>query len=62
VRFTDGLVRLFTQPFGPAKLLRDMGLLAFDLMPAAKDALSQLSLGAAGKVPRLARGARLVEE
>jgi 2-octaprenyl-6-methoxyphenol hydroxylase len=59
VRFTDGLVRLFTQPFGPAKLLRDVGLLAFDLMPAAKDALSQLSLGAAGKVPRLARGARL---
>jgi 2-octaprenyl-6-methoxyphenol hydroxylase len=59
VRFTDGLVRLFTQPFGPAKLLRDVGMLAFDLMPAAKDALSQLSLGAAGRVPRLARGAPL---
>ncbi len=59
VRFTDGLVRLFTQPFGPAKFLRDAGMLAFDLMPVAKDALSQLSLGAAGKVPRLARGARL---
>ena len=59
VGFTDGLVRLFTQPFGPAKLLRDVGLLAFDLMPAAKDALSQLSLGAAGRIPRLARGARL---
>lgn len=59
VRFTDGLVRLFTQPFGPVKLLRDVGLLAFDLMPTAKDAMSQLSLGAAGKVPRLARGARL---
>jgi 2-octaprenyl-6-methoxyphenol hydroxylase len=59
VGFTDGLVRLFTQPFGPAKVLRDLGLLAFDLMPAAKDALSQLSLGAAGRIPRLARGARL---
>lgn len=59
VGFTDGLVRLFTQPFGPAKLLRDVGLLAFDLMPVAKDALSQLSLGAAGRIPRLARGARL---
>ena len=59
VRFTDGLVRLFGQPFGPVKLLRDAGLLAFDLMPAAKDALSRLSLGAAGRVPRLARGARL---
>jgi hypothetical protein len=29
------------------------------LMPSAKDALSQLSLGAAGRVPRLARGAQL---
>jgi 2-octaprenyl-6-methoxyphenol hydroxylase len=61
VGFTDGLVRLFTQPFGPVKLLRDAGLLAFDLLPPAKDALSQLSLGAAGKVPRMARGAPLRE-
>jgi 2-octaprenyl-6-methoxyphenol hydroxylase len=59
VRFTDGLVRLFAQPLGPLKLLRNIGMLAFDLMPSAKDALSQLSLGAAGRVPRLARGARL---
>ncbi len=59
VRFTDGLVRVFTQPFGPVKLLRSAGLLAFDLMPIAKDALSQLSLGAAGRVPRLTRGAPL---
>lgn len=59
VRFTDGLVRLFSQPLGPLKLLRNVGMLAFDLMPAAKDALSQLSLGAAGRVPRLARGAQL---
>jgi 2-octaprenyl-6-methoxyphenol hydroxylase len=61
VRFTDGLVRLFSQPLGPIKLLRNAGMLAFDLMPAAKDALSQLSLGAAGRVPRLARGAPLVD-
>jgi 2-octaprenyl-6-methoxyphenol hydroxylase len=53
------LVRLFTQPFGPAKLLRDAGLLAFDLLPSAKDAMSQLSLGASGKIPRLARGGKL---
>ncbi len=59
VRFTDGLVRLFSHPFGPVKLLRNAGMLAFDLMPSAKDALSQLSLGAAGRVPRLARGAPL---
>lgn len=59
VRFTDGLVRLFTQPLGPVKALRDAGLLAFDLMPTAKDALAQLSLGAAGRIPRMARGAPL---
>ena len=59
VGFTDGLVRLFTQPFGPIKAARNLGLLAFDLMPAAKGALSQLSLGAAGRIPRLARGAKL---
>lgn len=62
VRFTDGLVRLFSQPLGPIKLLRNAGMLAFDLMPAAKDALSQLSLGAAGRVPRLARGAPLSDK
>jgi 2-octaprenyl-6-methoxyphenol hydroxylase len=61
VRFTDALVRVFMQPFAPIKLLRDVGLLAFDLLPPAKAAMSQLSLGAAGRVPRLARGAPLVE-
>jgi 2-octaprenyl-6-methoxyphenol hydroxylase len=59
VAFTDGLVRLFTQPLMPVKLMRDLGLLAFDLMPAAKGALAQLSLGAAGRIPRLARGGKL---
>jgi 2-octaprenyl-6-methoxyphenol hydroxylase len=59
VGFTDGLVRLFTQPFGPIKFARDLGLLTFDLMPAAKDALAQLSLGASGRIPRLARGGKL---
>ncbi|HKS54649.1 MAG TPA: 2-octaprenyl-6-methoxyphenyl hydroxylase [Steroidobacteraceae bacterium] len=59
VRFTDGLVRVFTQPFGPIKALRNVGMLAFDLMPAAKGALSQLSMGAAGRIPKLARGASL---
>jgi 2-octaprenyl-6-methoxyphenol hydroxylase len=59
VGFTDGLVRVFGQPFGPVKFARNIGMLAFDLFPAAKDALSQLSLGAAGRIPRLARGGKL---
>lgn len=59
ITFTDTLVHGFTQALGPVKFARDLGLLAFDLLPPAKDALSQLSLGAAGKIPRLARGAPL---
>ena len=59
IRFTDGLVRTFSLPLGPLSFVRDVGLLAFDLMPTAKHALSQLSLGAAGRVPRLSRGAPL---
>jgi 2-octaprenyl-6-methoxyphenol hydroxylase len=59
VAFTDGLVRVFRQPFAPVRMLRDVALLAFDLSPQAKQAMSQLSLGAAGRIPRLARGAPL---
>jgi 2-octaprenyl-6-methoxyphenol hydroxylase len=36
-----------------------MGLLAFDLLPPAKAALSRLSSGARGRVPKLARGVPL---
>lgn len=57
--FTDGLVRLFGSPLGSVRTLRGLGLLAFDAMPPAKDALARLSVGAAGRVPKLARGAPL---
>jgi 2-octaprenyl-6-methoxyphenol hydroxylase len=59
VAFTDGLVRLFATPFGPARGLRSLGLLAFDAFPPAKAAMARLSVGAAGRVPRLARGVPL---
>jgi 2-octaprenyl-6-methoxyphenol hydroxylase len=55
-RFTDALVRLFgDQRFG-VPLLRNLGLLLFDLTPPAKSALSRVSLGFGGPTPRLARG------
>ena len=60
VQFTDGLVKLFTNKFGPIKAARNVGMLLFDLSPHAKDYLARLSLGAAGKIPRLARGATLL--
>jgi 2-octaprenyl-6-methoxyphenol hydroxylase len=56
IGFTDGLVRLFAAPWGPVRRLRNLGLLAFDLLPPAKAALSSLSTGAAGRIPKLARG------
>ena len=60
IAFTDGLVRLFASPFAPVRLARGLGLLLFDLTPAAKTALSRLSLGFATRLPRLARGLPLL--
>lgn len=55
-RFTDGLVRLFGDSRPGMGPLRDLGLLLFDLSPTAKSALSRLSWGFAGRMPRLSRG------
>jgi 2-octaprenyl-6-methoxyphenol hydroxylase len=61
IAFTDGLVRLFANPMSAVRRLRNVGLLAFDLLPPAKAALSRLSTGAGGgaRVPKLARGVAL---
>jgi 2-octaprenyl-6-methoxyphenol hydroxylase len=55
-RFTDGLVRLFGSERPGLSAIRNFGLLLFDLSPAAKRALSRVSWGFAGRMPRLARG------
>lgn len=55
-RFTDGLVKLFGDTRPGVGLLRNLGLLVFDLTPPAKSALARVSAGFAGPVPRLARG------
>jgi 2-octaprenyl-6-methoxyphenol hydroxylase len=55
-RFTDGLVKLFGSDLPGLGLVRNFGLLMFDLSPAAKRALSRVSWGFAGRMPRLARG------
>jgi 2-octaprenyl-6-methoxyphenol hydroxylase len=59
IAFTDGLVRVFSSPMRMVQRLRNFGLLAFDVLPPAKAALSRLSTGAAGRVPKLARGVAL---
>lgn len=54
--FTDGLVKVFGETRPGFGMARNLGLLLFDLAPPAKSALSRLSWGFAGRLPRLARG------
>lgn len=59
IAFTDGLVRVFSNPLGIVRRLRNLALLAFDVLPPAKAALSRLSTGAGRRIPKLARGVPL---
>ncbi|MEY4760901.1 MAG: hypothetical protein RLZZ200_757 [Pseudomonadota bacterium] len=56
VRFTDRLVRGFSDARPGRAALRNLGLLVFDLLPPAKRALSRISFGFGGESPRLTRG------
>jgi len=56
--FTNSLVRVFSNDVGPLAVVRNLGLVAVDLFPPAKRALLRLSMGMAGRLPRLARGLR----
>jgi 2-octaprenyl-6-methoxyphenol hydroxylase len=59
ITFTDQLVTLFSTRRGAAIAARDLGLLLFDLNQPAKRALSRLSWGFGGALPRLSRGLSL---
>jgi 2-octaprenyl-6-methoxyphenol hydroxylase len=54
--FTDTMVRLFGQSLPPVAWLRDGGMLALDLCPPAKRWFGRLTMGRAGRLPRLALG------
>jgi 2-octaprenyl-6-methoxyphenol hydroxylase len=56
VGFTDGLVKMFASTRPGVGILRNLGLLLFDLSPPAKSALARVSAGFGGPTPRLARG------
>lgn len=58
--FTDNLIKVFGSVRPGVRMARDLGLLLFDLLPPAKNALSHISWGSSGVVPRLARGLPLV--
>jgi 2-octaprenyl-6-methoxyphenol hydroxylase len=59
VHFTDGLVRLFASPHKPVALLRNIGMLGFDLIPGVRRLFARHTMGLAGKLPRLSRGVPL---
>ncbi len=60
-QFTDSLVRLFGDSRPGVATLRNLGLLAFDLAPPVKAALSRVSWGFAGRASRLARGLSIAD-
>ena len=59
IAFTDALVRVFGNPLPPVRALRDASLLLFDLVAPAKHAFARVTMGLAGRLPRLARGVPL---
>ena len=59
VRFTDGLVRLFTSRRAPLRLLRNAGMLGFDFVPGVRSEFARHTMGLAGRLPRLSRGVPL---
>jgi 2-octaprenyl-6-methoxyphenol hydroxylase len=56
IRFTENLGKLFKQKFLPLTLLRNSGLLAFDLVTPVKRNVSRHLMGIHGRLPSLARG------
>lgn len=57
--FTDFLVRVFSNPLLPVRLLRNAGLLGVELLPPLRRALMRHNMGLAGRLPGLARGVSL---
>ena len=55
-RFTDTLVKLFSNRFPPLAHARAAGLFAVDLLPPLKHALAKQSMGLSGRLSRLGRG------
>jgi len=56
VRFTDSLVKLFGSHRPPLRVLRDIGMIGFDLVPGVRSVFAKHTMGLAGRLPRLSRG------
>ncbi|MDH5710256.1 MAG: 2-octaprenyl-6-methoxyphenyl hydroxylase [Gammaproteobacteria bacterium] len=60
-RFTDALVKIFSNDFAPLAHARAAGLLATDLIPFVKHRLARQSMGLSGRLSRLGRGLAMVK-
>ncbi|MCG7901917.1 2-octaprenyl-6-methoxyphenyl hydroxylase [Candidatus Thiodiazotropha endoloripes] len=56
---TDSLARLFANPFGPLRLMRNLGLVGLDLMPGLKHQVARQFMGLNGRLSKLGRGVSL---
>lgn len=59
VHFTDNLVRLFGSAKPGVGTFRNIGMLGFDLVPGVRSFFAKHTMGLAGELPRLSRGAPL---
>ena len=59
VRITDGIVRLFGDRRRPVRVLRNLGMLVFDVIPGVRGIFAKHTMGLAGRLPRLSRGVPL---
>lgn len=53
---TDVLARIFSNPWAPVGLARDLVMLGLDLSPGPRHLFARHFMGLGGKLPRLARG------
>jgi len=58
-RFTDTLVKTFSNAIAPLAHLRSLSLLLVDILPDIKHRLARQSMGLSGRLTRLNRGLRL---
>ena len=59
VHFTDNLVRMFGSDKPLTRVARNVGMLAFDLVPGVRGLFAKHTMGLAGELPRLSRGVPL---
>jgi 2-octaprenyl-6-methoxyphenol hydroxylase len=59
VRFTDSLVKLFGSKRRPLRMMRNIGMIGFDLIPGVRSLFAKHTMGLAGRLPRLSRGVPL---